>query len=495
MEYNLFIQRNGKLTISPSYNKIINKHEFLFNRIRELTKFLPEHVSTYERLYCILHNISESPTCGYCSNLIQFSQGKKHYATYCRSCVQKVPEIREKYYQKMEDKYGEKIPAKVPSIQHQIQSTMVERYGTSSYLGSDKHKNDQIEKNNLLRDGLYPNTFKIKDILHKIDDPGWLTEENKNKSLIQIATELNVSPSLIQKRFNLFDITVQQHFQSQPEREVCDFIASLGIEVQTRVKKFGPEVDVYLPEYSIAIEIDGVYWHSELNGKNRTYHISKTNMLNLHGIRLIHIIDVEWINKKDIVKSRILSLLNKNTEKIYARKCNIVNVNFSERRNFMNAYHIQGDVGSSYNIGLTFEDKLVSVMTFGKPRYGKEEYELIRFASKLNTTVVGGASKLFKHFILEKSPASVISYSDKRYNTGGVYLNLGFTLSHTSSPNYWYFHRNNPYQLYSRNVFQKHKLSEKLDLFDPLKTEWNNMINNGYDRIWDCGNDVWTWKP
>ena len=42
--------------------------------------------------------------------------------------------------------------------------------------------------------------------------------------------------------------------------------------------------------------------------------------------------------------------------------------------------------------------------------------------------------------------------------------------------------------------YQKHKLQNILENFDKDLTEWHNMKNHGYDRIWDCGNDVWFWK-
>jgi hypothetical protein len=227
-------------------------------------------------------------------------------------------------------------------------------------------------------------------------------------------------------------------------------------------------------------------------GKNHSLleHIQYAN----RGIRLIHIWDNEWNQKQDIVKSRISSFLGINT-RIFARKCSIITLSSKEYATFFNTNHIQGSVSASICYGLIYNDEIVAAISFGRSRFDKKiEYELIRYSNKLNTNVVGGASKLFQHFIRQHSPNSIISYSDRRWNTGNLYQQLGFTYAHSTNPNYFYFKKNNSTKLFSRQTFQKHKLRDKLESFDPLSTEWQNMVNNGYDRIWDCGNSVWYWN-
>ena len=132
-------------------------------------------------------------------------------------------------------------------------------------------------------------------------------------------------------------------------------------------------------------------------------------------------------------------------------------------------------------------------MTFSRARYSKGcEYELIRFASKLNTTVIGAANKLFAAFTREWNHNSVVTYSDNRWNTGNVYQQMGFSKTNSGTGNYWY--TKDYSKLYSRVQFQKHKLAEMLEIFSSEKTEWENMIDNGYDRVWDCGSDTYIWK-
>jgi hypothetical protein len=131
-------------------------------------------------------------------------------------------------------------------------------------------------------------------------------------------------------------------------------------------------------------------------------------------------------------------------------------------------------------------------MTLGKSRFDKDcQYELLRLCYSQGLTVVGGASKLFSRFIKDHNPESVISYSDRSQNLGTVYQQLNFKFSHTSPPAYHY--TKDLITIESRIKYQKHKLKNLLLEFDPGLSEWENMVNNGYNRIWDCGNDVWKW--
>ena len=85
-----------------------------------------------------------------------------------------------------------------------------------------------------------------------------------------------------------------------------------------------------------------------------------------------------------------------------------------------------------------------------------------------------------------------MTYADRRYSDGTLYEKIGFKKIGISKPNYFYF--KNTSMLLSRLKFQKHKLKNILESFNPELTEWDNMQLNGYDRIWDCGNYVFGWK-
>jgi len=252
------------------------------------------------------------------------------------------------------------------------------------------------------------------------------------------------------------------------------------------------EIDIYIPEFNLAIELNGVFWHTELNGKNKTYHIEKQRLCNNKNVKLLHILDREWKNSTDIVKSILYSSLGK-SNRIFARQCTLKKIPNDIGREFLNHTHIQGDVAAKVYLGLFFKEELVSVMSFSKPRYNsKYEWEISRFSTKLFTTIVGGAGKLFNHFIQEYVPSSIISYSDKRLFTGNVYEKIGMVRLKDTNPSYHYVDSSG--NLHNRVKFQKHKLKNLLITYDTSLSEWENMRNNGYDRIWDCGNYKFEWK-
>ena len=205
------------------------------------------------------------------------------------------------------------------------------------------------------------------------------------------------------------------------------------------------------------------------------------------GYQLIHIFEDEWINQRQIIEDRIKSLLGIYDRKIYARKCEIREIEKAVSDIFLLENHLQGKDNASIRYGLYYQGELISVMTFGKPRFNKKyDFELIRFVSKLGTQVIGGFSKLLKHFGRNFSNASIISYADRRFSKGNVYEKSGFTLMTISKPNYIWANKNNRF---SRYQCQKHKLKQILgDKFNPNLSESENMMMNGYNKIYDCGN-------
>lgn len=272
-------------------------------------------------------------------------------------------------------------------------------------------------------------------------------------------------------------------------REDCH-VADVSLHDRTILKPY--EVDIMLPSRKFCIEFDGLFFHSEANGgKSKNYHVFKTNEARKCGYQLIHVFEDEWVNKRPIVESRLKSLLGIPEKRIWARRCIIRNVDAKTTKLFMNTNHLQGWSHSSVNLGLFCDETLVAMMTFGKPRYNKKhEWELIRYCSLLGHQVVGGAGKLLKHFEKTFKPKSLLSYADYRWSNGKMYDALGFKLDYLSEPNYWYV-RSNMCKRFSRIAFQKHKLRSVLEHFDDSLSEVENMRNNGFDRIFDCGNLVY----
>jgi hypothetical protein len=255
------------------------------------------------------------------------------------------------------------------------------------------------------------------------------------------------------------------------------------------------EIDIYLPDLELGFEFNGVWWHSE-KFKGENYHLKKYEISNLNGVHLITIWEDDWVTNREICESFILNKLGKTQNRIYARKCEIKEISYNDSKGFLDSNHLQGDCKSSIRIGLFNNEELVSLMTFSKlrlplqrqERNRKKEshYELTRFCNKINSNVIGGASKLMRYFTKKYLPIQIETYSDNLISNGGLYEVLGFKYSHTSKPGYWYVidgirsHRFN---------WRKQKLIEMGYNID--KTEEEIMSELGYYRIYNAGNKKW----
>jgi len=414
----------------------------------------------------------------------------------------KLEENKKKQVQTKIEKYGrvnlqKESPFCRKEVREKSKQTMIKRYGFENPFANEEIKK-KISQNHFMT---YLPVIKKRlqqQQVELLDDYKGLRIKDKdiyyNFKCLICNTEFKSS---IHSRVPRCP-TCFPKFISRAEKEIENFIKTIysgKIIENDRTVLEGKELDIYLPNKKIAIEFDGLYWHSENQGKNKNYHLNKTKVCNEKGIYLIHIFEDEWSDKQEIVKSRLSHLIGFNKyERIYARKCIIKEISSKQKNIFLNEHHIQGADKSKYKLGLFYNDELVSLMTFGKARIAlgsKSEddvYELIRFASKKNTVVIGGASKLLKYFERNIKWKKIFSFSDKRWSQGAVYKQLGFNFEHTSNPNYWYLENNKRVHRYN---FRKNVLNEKLEKFNKNLTEWENMKLNGYNRIWDCGNDKW----
>lgn len=454
--------------------------------------------------------------------------------------------VKNKIIQSNQKKYGVDYSWQNEDVKKKIQNTNLERYGVENVSQSSIIKN-RVKETNVKSLGV-ENPFQSETIKEKIKSANVLlygcdhyskTNEFKNRvklkhqyqfyKIICKSHKLNslVTPLFSEKDYVSTNRVNQYKFQCKKcndifldhidgghlprclkcypyiqgfsigEKEIVDFL-KINIPNEIIIEKSrsvinGLELDIYIPTKKIAIEYDGLYWHSENGGKkDKKYHLNKTELCSAKGIKLIHIFEDEWFFKKDILKEKIKHILGLNTDNVYARKCEIKELSSLERDNFLILNHIQGNCKSPIRIGLYYNNELVSVMTLGGLRValGNEktkigEYELVRYATSKN--VIGGCSKLLKYFVSKYSPTSIVSYADRRFSgVTNVYEKTGFKLVSSTTPNYWYF-KPGYIVKYHRFGFRKSELLKKLPIFDPNLTEWQNMQLNGYDRIWDCG--------
>jgi hypothetical protein len=275
--------------------------------------------------------------------------------------------------------------------------------------------------------------------------------------------------------------------ESNGEKELVSFVMSLTSEeviLHDRSLLGRSEVDIYIPSLKVAFEYNGMYWHSDIHDRiTRNYHYNKWKQLSDQGIRLISVYENVWKDRNDQIKSIIRNALGTNPDKVAARKCDIKRID--NGRQFFIDNHIQGYARSSDTYGLFYGDNLVAALSISKPRFRNDfDWEIIRFATNLNTTVIGGYSRLLNH-VFKMHPGSYISYSNNDYYTGSTYQAAGFENVGQTGPGYFYWKGGSgiPFSIKTRFQARNRDKSIPEDVY---------MKSVGYLRIFDCGNTVWT---
>ena len=282
---------------------------------------------------------------------------------------------------------------------------------------------------------------------------------------------------------------------SKPELEIRSWIPDQDNLIFNSRKIIQPlELDIFDEKSKLGIEYCGLVFHSTIYKtpeKARVMHINKLNKCLASGINLIQIFEDEYLERPEVVKSKILYLYKQHNT-ISARKTKIVELTYQQKSEFINNYHLQGNDSAPIRLGLEHNGELVAAMTFGKPPISggdkKFEWSLSRYCSKPFISVVGGFNKLLSYFIKAYTPTSILTYADRRWSVGNIYEKSGFQLLRVTKPNYWYIRGNERKHRYN---YRKQLLPRKLEHFDPALTEVENMENHGFNRIWDAGNLVY----
>lgn len=411
-------------------------------------------------------------------------------------------------------KHGVDYTFSDPAVKEKIKSTNRAKFGVDwpmqnkdlkAQMTASSARSHRVNffKNKLCNDPLYEPMFTVDE---------WLAhgrEDNDHEFTWRCKTCDKVFKSRVMwgaaTYVRCYDCWPVVKSTSKLEADIAEYIRSLGsFEVLNHVpetKTLIPpkEIDIVVKNSSgdivLGVEVDGLYWHSAANGCDRTYHLSKTESCLEKGLKLVHVFEDEWSLKKDITKSRLASLLGRYEKRVFARKCEVRHVSSKESKKFFDENHLQGSCACKAAFGLFYEDEPVAMMSFGKRRRmmsGKNEegsWELLRFACRCGVDVVGGASRLLKHFEREMSPKKLVSYADRRWSQGKLYYALGFKLDHTSAPSWWYLDSTFSKRVY-RYAFRKSRQKTLLEKFDPKMNELENMAANGWSWIWDCGNYV-----
>lgn len=455
---------NNKLVSKRITENWLNRNGLL-NEIIQTTSFLNNTCSLNDRVWAILLDLKAQPLCKECNELVFYRREIKNFAQYCSNmCAGR-----------NKDKL-KNVDIDYKKANERRVKTNLKKYGVA-------YNSQRKEVKCILSDKMkYQMDEDKRQILNDYD---WMNNEYnvKGRTATSIADELGVYYGTVLDYCEKHNFKIRSNSNtSKYEYEIENFLQSLNIVFEkgnrTVIKPL--ELDFYLPNNNLAIEFNGLYWHSSKLNDNVNYHINKTKKCEENNLQLLHIFEDEWINKKDIWQSIIKAKLNLFDKNIYARKCIIKQIDNKIAKCFLEKTHLQGYVhGKHY--GLFYKDVMVALATVGKSRFKENEYELLRWSVDLNTRVIGGFTKVLSFINLK-----MITFADRRISKGKTYQKFGKFLYDTS-PSYWWVDLKSMKRI-SRFKTQKHKLNKLLgEKYDSTKSEKENMFNNGYRIIYDCG--------
>lgn len=363
-----------------------------------------------------------------------------------------------------EEKYGCRNPLGAKEVRDKVKQTNLERYGAEHNWGKGSTVWETIKETNRQKYGtdyvVQSDYFKEKAketcLEHYGEEHPMWSEEVKAKVRQTCMERYGVpnvrckgSPVLEKlKQICLEKYGVPYFCQTEQCKQAANaLISETNKYIHNRLKELGIETeyekqvgwyryDLYLGD-NVLLDINPSYTHSAIvtdgrfKPKPKEYHYMRLKNAVVNGYTLIQLWD--WDNW-----DKVISSLAKR-ELIYARKCELKEVSTKDANEFLQKYHFQNSCqGQTVCLGLYHENELIELMTFGIPRYNKNyQWELLRLCTKFGYTVVGGASRLLKHFEQEYIPQSLLSYCDLSKFSGKVYEELGFKDIGMSISKHW----------------------------------------------------------
>lgn len=517
----IIIKNNDKSGKMFNEKYIKNNYIDIYNEIIYYCKEI-DNLQFKEKVYHYLHQLKEHVYCKNknCNNKVKFKNSTLGYYNYCSiKCISSDSNIKDRKEKKSFEKYGTKAPAMNNKIKEKIIKTNKKRYGSNSPMSNNKIK--KKSKKTLFENYGVENPSRSDIILKKriktfkntIKEKYLKLLENKNIKNIDYENKImyfhcddcnqdfNIHLDLFhnRNRTNTLLCTIcnpiDKHVSGQ-EIQLQNFIKNIydgEILLNNRSILSPYELDIYLPDLKLAFEFNGLYYHCE-NFVENDYHLRKTELAEKNNIQLIQIYEDDWTYKQNIIKSIILNKLGK-SEKIYARLCTIKEVDNKNSIDFLEKNHLQGKINSKIRIGLYYNNNLISLTCFSKNRKNLNQknientYELVRFTSLINTNVIGGFSKMLNYFVKNYNPEKIVTFADRSFSRGNLYLKSNFSFIYKTSPNYFYV----------INKLRKNRFLFRKDLlikqgYDPNKTEHQIMLERKIYRIYDSGNLKFIWK-
>lgn len=409
-------------------------------------------------------------------------------------CSLQSPQIQEKSKQTNLNKYGVEFSAQSPEVQEKVKRTNLKRYGFESPLQSLEVK-EKIKQTNLERLG-FESPLQSPQIQKKSKQTNLnkygvefsaqsqeVKEKIKQTNLNKYGFKCSLQDPEVKERALYTRIANGTLHKSHQEQELLEYCKTLDPETRSTVvylkdKQF--QIDILLPKFNVAIEYNGMFWHSEgnkLHYKNK--HLDKTLACQEKGCRLIHIWETEWLSKPQVVKNYLRSVMGIFDKRVPARKCSIKEVPKEQAKTFLNQNHLQGSCPFNTALGLYHEGILVGIAALGTHHRSGELNVAKRFAFAQGVQVVGGISKLSKALLNLVEGGSIITWADRRLGAYGVYANSGWVLEEVLKPDYFYWS-----EVDRKVVSKQHYLQTKKKYG---LNEREAAAKNRHLKIWDCG--------
>ena len=469
------------------------------------------------------------------------NEDPKHKETRKQKVIEKIATDKDNIVKKRQatliERYGSKNLSEIPEIRETIskgvkkayedhkkeiiekrQETNTKLYGNGNFLASEqgieilKKKNQEnlgvdypfqnpkfqstargiyIQKSGFNNPAQDPNSLKKKEQTN-INKYGFINPAQndtiREKILKTTKERYGVEyhrqlPSERNKLKEWCEANPEKLFTSKAEQEILDWVRLYYSSAQ-KYRKDSYEIDIFIPDLNLGIEYNGLFWHSE-SCKPKRYHLDKTKYFKKLNIRIIHIFENQWRDNKEQVKSFLLSAMQKNQNRVFARKCKFVWSDSKEEiqksHNLLDTFHIQQHTNSTkYVANVYYDDQLIGTATFGKHHRDTTKWVLSRFCTEKNYTIVGGLNKISK--IASKNlKADIISWADYSISNGNGYQKAGWMLEETLAPDYFYVKLSTS-KIISKQSRQKNIVNTPKEL-----TEYQHAKIDGLERIWDCG--------
>ena len=431
----------------------------------------------------------------------QTEEGKNKYKETCLEKYGvdnafKSEEIKKKIRQTNLEKYGVEYNSQLKECKEKSKQTKLEKYDNETYNNPKKFKQTCLEKFGV------ENTFQNEECKEKIkktnlerygiENPANLPE-NKAKS---IEGKIKSCKNKLKEQFpNIVNI---DYDKSEIEMK-CDFgkehifTTDIGLfknrvihnnilcticnpcqnnisSEELRLRKFieenykgeiicnskkiiNPlELDIYLPELNIAFEYNGLFWHCELNKEN-DYHYNKSKLCGDKNIKLYYIWEDDWLDKQDIIKSKILCLLNKNE---YIISDNIKELKTKETCEFLDKNNMYGKIYTSIRIGLMYNDEIVSVLCVNNRTDGR--YEIKRYCDKIYFNIKD-SFKILMSYLIDNYDIKEIYYNDNLdFSIHENFIDYGFKVIKIKKPDFKYLLNDTKHHKFRINTTKDEKL-------------------------------------